>query len=205
MHMALVGMAVGAPVVVAGPALVLNAAPGEASARARLTGTSAVLCLLSAGSALGEGALNDWAGIFLLDDLHASFAVAGAASLIYRGARVVGRVAGDAVRLPMSMPRVAAGGGLPTAFGMGCGLAGLSPFIASAADALYSHHSSSAVASIVGFRHLGSLVGPPLIGVVAGHFGWRLALGTVVAAGAVNVAVAPALARPLSRVETIPQ
>ncbi|MFF4651597.1 MFS transporter [Streptomyces sp. NPDC001380] len=213
---ALLGLAVTA---VAGTLLVRTPAPvrpqpvrpipqgGPAARGGRHARVLVVLLGLTAlCTAYGEGALADWAALHLTDDLHTGAGLAAAAYSAFASAMTAGRLGGTWLSVRLGQTRVMAGGGLLASAGMltaalapsvpaavggfvlvGLGLANLFPLAIARAGAL-AGPQGVATASSLGYA--GMLVGPPVIGFLAGAFGLPAALTTVAAAAAVAALLA---------------
>lgn len=166
-------------------------APG--SGRWHLGTAVAVISVLALVAVVVEGAGGDWSAIYLRDFGHAPEAVAalgfGALSLAMTAVRFVA----DRLTAVTGVRGVAALGGLVTGLGflvavvfpvpalaiagfalVGIGSAVLFPLAMTAASNMDESGTALSVATAVGYA--GSLVGPPLIGAAADHFGLRLAL-----------------------------
>ena len=163
------------------------------SGRWHLGTAVAVISVLALVAVVVEGAGGDWSAIYLRDFGHAPEAVAalgfGALSLTMTAVRFVA----DRLTAVTGVRGVAALGGLVTGLGflvavvfpipalaiagfalVGIGSAVLFPLAMTAASNMDESGTALSVATAVGYA--GSLVGPPLIGAAADHFGLRLAL-----------------------------
>jgi MFS family permease len=146
-------------------------------------------------TAYGEGALSDWAALHLSTDLHAAPVLAAAGYAAFSLAMACGRLAGPALldalgetRLLVTGALLAAGGMLLTALApdlpssllglvlVGLGLANVFPVAIARAGALAGSRGVG-LASTVGYS--GLLLGPALIGFLAGRVGLPTALTTV--------------------------
>jgi fucose permease len=161
----------------------------------------AVLCLLVM---VTEGAMADWSGLYLRQDLGSSAAVAALAYSFFTGGMTVGRLAGDWINErigPVALLRwgalltgiplaavllighpVAALAGL---FLVGLGVANGVPLMFSAAGRQPDTPPGPGIAAVSSMGSIGFLAGPPLIGVIADvvSLPWALAgliLGAVV-------------------------
>ncbi|WP_138759579.1 MFS transporter [Modestobacter altitudinis] len=193
-------------------------APGTAAdAGPRPTAVLVVLGAVAGATAYGEGALSDWGGLHLREQLHAGPALAAAGYAGFSSAMAVGRLAGGRLVGALGERRLLVGGALVAAVGaltavlttslpvalagfvlVGLGLANVFPLVIARAGVL-GGPSGVALATTVGYT--GLLGGPPVIGFLAEHAGLPTALGTV-ALMAVLAAVlvlgieGPALRRP---------
>ena len=164
-------------------------------------GTVAFLCLLAEGSAA------DWSAVYLAQPLSAGEAVAALAFASFSAAMVVGRILGDrivtrigATRVLLAGSAISAGGlGLALVIGrpwagvlgfacLGAGLAGIVPIAFRAGATTPGVAPGVGLAAVATMGYTGFLVGPPVIGAVAGATTLPRALIIVVAAVA---AIAP--------------
>ena len=156
---------------------------GTEPAGPRLALPRGVLVPLAAGAmaaTLAEGAVGDWAGVFVAEHRGASAAVAAAAFVAFSAAMATSRLVGDRIVRRVGARRVAQGGGaLATAgflaavgspdevtaimaFGIvGLGVGPLFPLLLADAGRRRGGHGIAAV-SAVGYT--GLVLGPPLIG-----------------------------------------
>ena len=147
---------------------------------------------------LAEGAVNDWAAVYLDHELGAGAATAAAGLAVFSLAMGFGRLFGDRLSERLGAVRLARGGaslaatGLATALiagtpaaalaGFACagvGLAALFP-LALRAGAAHGESEGPSVAAVSSFGYLGLLSGPPAIGGLAELAGLRAALVLVV-------------------------
>ena len=147
---------------------------------------------------LAEGAVNDWAAVYLDHELGAGGATAAAGLAVFSLAMGFGRLFGDRLSERLGAVRLARGGaslaaaGLATALiagtpgaalaGFACagvGLAALFP-LALRAGAAHGESEGPSVAAVSSFGYLGLLSGPPAIGGLAELAGLRAALVLVV-------------------------
>jgi fucose permease len=161
----------------------------------------AVLCLLVM---VTEGAMADWGGLYLRQDLGASAALAALAYSFFTGGMTVGRIAGDWVNHRIGAVALLRWGavltgvplgamlliGQPAAalvglFLVGLGVANGVPLMFSAAGRQPDTPPGPGIAAVSSMGSLGFLAGPPVIGVLADAISlpWALAmliLGAVV-------------------------
>ena len=147
---------------------------------------------------LAEGAVNDWAAVYLDHELGAGAATAAAGLAVFSLTMGFGRLFGDRLSERLGAVRLARGGaslaaaGLATALiagtpgaalaGFACagvGLAALFP-LALRAGAAHGESEGPSVAAVSSFGYLGLLSGPPAIGGLAELAGLRAALVLVV-------------------------
>lgn len=163
------------------------------------------LALLGAIGFLGsmaEGSIADWSGVFLKEHFHASDGLAPLALSAFSLAMLAARLVGDRLKLRYGARRLVGGGALVGAAGLffavlapnahvalagfavaGLGLALVFPFVFSAAGA----QGPMALAAVASMAYTGSLMGPPVIGVVAHGLGMQLAVAYI---GALALAIA---------------
>jgi MFS family permease len=131
---------------------------------------------------LAEGAMNDWAAVYLDGELETTDAVAATGLAVYSLAMGVGRLAGDRLATGFGPVRLTRAGGLVAAAGMSLALAanvtplalagfgiaglGLAALFPTALRAAGQHGESvgPSVAAVAGCGYLGLLTGPPSVG-----------------------------------------
>jgi fucose permease len=185
----------------------------------------AVLCLLVM---LTEGAMADWGGLYVRQDLGASTALAALAYSFFTAGMTVGRVVGDRVNHrigPVALLRwgalltgVPLGAmlliGQPAAaliglFLVGLGVANGVPLMFSAAGRQPDMAPGPGIAAVSSMGSLGFLAGPPVIGVLADAVSlpWALALlilGAAVVFGLARRATCRTQPEPERRIQTHP-
>lgn len=155
---------------------------------------------------LCEGAVGDWAALYLRDTVGVSAERAGWGYAVFAAMMFVGRVMGDRWVVRFGAARVVGGlaavgavglavalavGGFWLALGgfgvFGLGLACIVPVAFSAAAAQSEAHAAQAIAGVATAGWAGFLLGPPLIGLVAhaSSQGWALAILPVLCLGVV--------------------
>ena len=153
-----------------------------------------VLGLLGFCGAIAEGGIADWSGVFMQDRIGAAAGVAPLAYAGFSGAMLLLRLVADRFKDRFGARRVVGIGGMVAAIGIGlalpgwnagltiagfalagAGLAGVFPFVFSAAG----RHGPTALAGVATISYTGGLVGPPFIGFIAEAAGLTLALGTL--------------------------
>ena len=166
----------------------------------------AVLCLLVM---VTEGAMADWGGLYLRQDLGASAALAALAYAFFTGGMTAGRIVGDWVNHrigPLALLRwgalftgVPLGAllliGQPAAALIGLFLVGLGvsngvPLMFSAAGRQPDTPPGPGIAAVSSMGSLGFLAGAPLIGVLADAVSLPWALATLILGAAVVFALA---------------
>jgi MFS family permease len=147
---------------------------------------------------MAEGAIADWSGLLLHDELSASEAVAALGYPLFELAMLCGRLVGDRVRLRLGTRRLLALSGLGTAGSMSVvllapstpvALAGLFltgsaictvvPTMVSLAGTVAPGRSADSVAQVGAMGYGGLLLGPMAIGFLADRTSLRLGLGLV--------------------------
>ena len=190
-----------------------DAAP-EGPLLARPTRALAAIGIFAFCVLLSEGAVNDWAAVYLEDDLDAGDGLAAGGLAAFSLTMGVGRLAGDRLTEALGAVRLARGGAGLAAAGMAVALASAEPGIAIAgfgamgvglaalfplalrAAAQRSDIAGPAVAAVSAMGYCGFLAGPPAVGGLAEALGLR--------PGLVLVAVLCATAAGLARVVRAP-
>lgn len=202
-HMALISLPLFAAVVWAGQNLLpMTTPPKAAQARPAPRRFNKVLLVLGAigfCSSVGEGAMRNWVGVYLREDLHTGLGTASLSYGCFSLAMVVGRLSCDRLAKNMAtrdVIRVAGGvaaaglslgliintawGMMGAAFIVGLGLAPIVPAVFRAGGNLKTMPSGEALATLATMSYGGGLFGPPTIGLVADYGGLRMALAVVV-------------------------
>lgn len=156
-----------------------------------------VLALVAFGSFLAEGAITDWGPVFLHDDRGATESLAALAVTVFTGAMAVSRLAGDWFRARLGSVRLARFGAAIAFAGLalallvqppalvlaglaiaGLGVGPLVPIVFSSAGNTATSRRSSVLGIAVAGGYLGGILGPVLIGFVAGRVGlvWALSV-----------------------------
>jgi fucose permease len=204
---------------------VASVEPAEAPRRRLITPRLVLLGLLTACTTLGEGAAADWAGIFLHDERNAQESIAAVGYACFAGAMAAGRFGGTWVLSRISrVNALRASGvlasasvlalvavdstatGLVAMVGWGLGVALVFP-AAMSAGAENADRPAQGIATVATIGYGGFLVGPPMIGFVAGASGLGVGLLVVSLLLLLVVALAPAArertARPRSRADQL--
>jgi MFS family permease len=164
---------------------------------------------------LSEGAVNDWAAVYLDEDLETGEGLAAGGLAAFSLTMAVGRLVGDRLTEALGPVRLARGGGVLAAAGLGLavlagsaalaiagfaaagvGLAALFPLAVRAA-AERGESAGPSVSAVSAIGYLGFLAGPPAVGGMAELAGLRAGLALVVILCAVVVALAGAVRAPL--------
>ncbi len=163
--------------------------------RRRPSATLVILGTIAFAGLLTEGGTGNWSAVYMRDTLHAQPAVAGLAYTAFTLMMVTVRLLGARLlrryspRQVISVCAAIATVGLGTAlvldnpvagiigFGLfGVGLASIIPMVFSAAGNQPGLAAGTAVATVSAVGWIGFMVGPPLIGLVAGHSSLSIAL-----------------------------
>lgn len=200
-HLALAALASALVLVVACPAVLPHVPHADADAhggphanRWRSTplwalGAIALIALIA------EGAMYDWATVYMRDVVSASPAFSSAAYAAFSGGMAAARFAGDAVRacvgmigaLALPYPLVALAGFTL----MGLGLANMMPVLFAAAARVEGIHAAEGLAHVAGLAYFGLLFGPVVIGAVAQAANLSVGLSIVALCAALVAIVAP--------------
>ncbi len=168
-------------------------------------------------SAVAEGAMVDWTAIYLSSVLGAAVTVASVGFAAFSLAMTAGRLTGDAVVGSLGRSATLVGSAAVAALGLtvaviahgpawaavgfgvaGLGLANIIPIVFSAAGRTTPSAPGVGVATVATLGYAGFLLGPPVIGFVAGHSGLRVGLGLLVAAALLMCAMGARAARDLA-------
>jgi Major Facilitator Superfamily len=167
-------------------------------------GAIAFCCLLA------EGAAADWSAVYLHGSLGAGAGTAALGFTAFSVAMAASRLAGDRLTLRVGAVRLVRAGALLATAGLGAallaatpaaalagfaclgaGVAVVVPSVFRAAGAAGGVAPGAALAAVTTTGYTGFLVGPPLIGALAGAAGLPAALTLVLAATALVAALAP--------------
>jgi len=175
--------------------------------------------LVAACAALVEGGIADWSALYLRDSLGSSAGLAATGFSAFSLAMLLGRFAGDRVVDRFGGARVARAGSLLAALAIALALATHGPGVAVAgfllaglgvctiypiafgiAGRAEEGGAGQSLAAVATMGNGASLVGPAVIGFVAGRSSLRFALSLLALAGASSVALAGYLGdRPRTR------
>ena len=204
---------IGAAIAIAGVVLRLAMLPdkhAEGGLGLRLpTGPLALLGLLALFGLMAEGSASDWSGLYMQRTMNASEGLAGLAVAAFAGSMAVARLGGDRLAVILGPARLVGGGAALAAVGlglalalpvpavaiagfalMGLGLAAVIPTLFRAGGSQPGIPASVGIAAVSTMGYAGGLIGPPVIGTVAGAVTLRgslaivLVLLTVLALGA---------------------
>lgn len=174
--------------------------PGRGGGRTRPTAAVVVIGGLCAMLFVAEGAMTDWAALFLAEDVGVGRALAAAGYAGFAAGMAVGRFCGDALNgrvgatallrwgtataaaaialaLALGQPLVA----LPALAVAGLGVANGVPLLFSAAGHRRDMTPGPAIATVSTMSYGGLLAGPPLLGFLADATSLPLALSTTAA------------------------
>jgi MFS family permease len=170
----------------------------EPRGRLQLEPVLLLLALAAFGSMLCEGSAADWSAVYLRGTVHASAGVGGLGYNLFALALVAARLSGNRLLRKGSAAVIVPVGALVAAVGFGAGLlardvvgtlVGLAllglglglvvPACFAAAGRLEHLHPGRSVATVSGLGWVGFVVGPPLIGALAGAATLRTALFVV--------------------------
>jgi fucose permease len=165
----------------------------------------ALLCFLIM---VTEGAMGDWGGVYLRDDLGAQPGLAALAFAALAGGMTVGRVTGDALNRRFGATALLQGGSAVAALALGAallagdpaaalvgwalvgiGVANGVPLLFSAAGADDEAASGPAIAAVSSMGSIGFLIGPPFIGFMAQATSLPIALTSLVIGNVVVLAL----------------
>jgi MFS family permease len=194
------------------------AGPSRASRRAPWNRTLVLLATIALLAWMTEHAISDWSAVYLRDHLGTSSSVATYGFALFALFMVLMRFLADRLTARLGPALVLRVGGLVAGAGLaaglatdsavgaiiGCGLvgvgmAGIVPVVFTAAGNLPGVNAGNTVSKVAGVAFAGSLIGPPLIGLVADLTSLRTALFLVAAAALAIGLAGPAAVRPARR------
>jgi MFS family permease len=158
---------------------------------------------------LAEGAIADWASVYLHSNVGVTLPLAAAGYAAYAIAMAAARFSGDWLAERFSGKNILHGSGLLIATGLGCtllshswwpavvglmlagiGIANIVPVIWGVAGRDTRMGAGPAISAMTTIGYCGFLTGPPVIGSLAVLVGLRQAMGVIVLAGII-VAIGP--------------
>jgi MFS family permease len=179
-------------------------------ARARPNRTVLGLGAIAFCVLLSEGAVADWAGVFLKETVETGAGVAASGYVVFQFFMAAGRLTGDWTGVRFGRVAIVRAGGLLAAVGMaialvprtlpttflglallGLALAGIVPIAFGAAGNIPGIPAGTGVSMVATSGYFGFLIGPPVIGVMAHATSLALALGLVVLLGLATALLAP--------------
>ncbi|NIF45708.1 MFS transporter [Burkholderia sp. Tr-862] len=159
---------------------------------------------------IAEGAMYDWATVYMRDVVAASPALASAAYAAFSGGMAIARFAGDAVRARFGAPQLVFASASLACAGMigalllpnpiavltgftlmGLGLANMMPVLFAAAARVKGIHAAEGLAHVAGLAYFGLLFGPVVIGAVAQTANLTVGLSVVALCAALVAVIAP--------------
>lgn len=198
-HFLVTAILIGGLALVSGRALVPDAESRAAPLFARPTSSLLALGAVAFCVLLSEGAVADWSAVYLHNVTHADPAIAALGFAMFSIAMTVGRLVGDRVTTRLGPVRVVRLGAAFAAAGLsigllvenpavaiagfvcvGLGIAVTFPLVMSASSRRHDQAPAAALAAVSTAGYTGFLVGPPLIGFIAGATNLRLGLSVVV-------------------------
>jgi fucose permease len=166
---------------------------------------------------VAEGAMYDWATVYMRDVVRATPASASAGYAAFSAAMAAGRFAGDAVRarfgavqlvlVSASVACVGMVGALLLPFSftaltgfalMGLGLANMMPVMFAAAMRIKGVHAAEGLAHVAGVAYIGLLLGPVMIGGIAQVTNLQIGLSVVALCAALVAVIGPRVLRRLN-------
>jgi MFS family permease len=167
------------------------------------------IAVLASFGLLAEGAIADWASVYLHSNVGVTLPFAAAGYAAYAIAMAAARFSGDWLAQRVSGKNILHGSGLLIAAGLGCtllshswwpavfglmlagtGVANIVPVIWSVAGRDTRMGAGPAISATATIGYCGFLTGPPIIGSLAVMIGLRQAMGVIVLCGII-VAVGP--------------
>jgi MFS family permease len=158
---------------------------------------------------MAEGAVSDWASVYLHSTVGVTLSLAAAGYAAYAIAMASGRFSGDWLAQRLSGKSILHGSGLLVALGMGIallfpswypavlglmltglGIANIVPIIWGAAGRNTRLGAGPAISMVTTVGYCGFLAGPPIIGSISLALGLRTAMSAIAAAGLI-VAIGP--------------
>jgi MFS family permease len=167
------------------------------------------LALIAFFGLMAEGAISDWASVYLHSNVGVTLSLAAAGYAAYAVAMAAGRFTGDWLAQRVSGRNILHGSGILVALGMalaimapswypavaglmltGLGIANIVPVIWGAAGRNTRLGAGPAISMVTTVGYFGFLAGPPIIGSISVAIGLRLAMIAIAIAGLV-VAIGP--------------
>ncbi|MEX3605301.1 MAG: MFS transporter [Burkholderia sp.] len=212
-HLALVSLLCAVILVIACPAVLPHVPNAQAEyCKSANRWRSPALWMLGAialVSLIAEGAMYDWATIYMRDVVAATPAFANAAYAVFSGGMAAGRFAGDFVRARFGAPQLFASASfacvgmlgtlllpepVPALIGftiMGLGLANMMPLLFAAAARVAGISPAEGLAHVAGLAYFGLMFGPVVIGAVTQAAGLPVGLGIVALCAAIVAVAVP--------------
>jgi MFS family permease len=165
------------------------------------------IAILASFGLLAEGAIADWASVYLHSNIGVALPLAAAGYAAYAIAMATARFSGDWLAVHFSGKNILHGSGLLIAAGLSCtllshswwpaviglmlagiGVANIVPVIWSVAGRDTRMGAGPAISATATIGYCGFLTGPPIIGSLAVIVGLRTAMGIIVLAGIIVAA-----------------
>jgi MFS family permease len=165
------------------------------------------LALIAFFGLMAEGAISDWASVYLHSNVGVTLSLAAAGYAAYAIAMAAGRFTGDWLAQRLSGRTILHGSGMLVAIGMACallapswypavgglmltglGIANIVPVIWGAAGRNTRLGAGPAISMVTTVGYFGFLAGPPIIGSISVVVGLRLAMVAIAIAGLVVAA-----------------
>jgi hypothetical protein len=172
--------------------LARNAAVTKKSLFVLPRGDIALLGMLGLLSAMTEGSIANWSGVFMAEQFGASMSFAPLSLAAFSAMMLLSRFHGDRLKAAMGARRLICGGAFVAGIGIylavfanasptavtgfaiaGLGLALVFPFVFSAAG----QQGAMAITGVATMTYAGSVIGPPLLGGIGQWLGLQAALG----------------------------
>lgn len=192
------GLALGRAYLPDPPRPAAHAGPGKGRG-ARMPAAVYLIGVLGFIAFMTEGSIADWSGLLLHEEMGATEAVAAAGYPVFELAMLLGRLAGDRVRMRAGIRRLLIGAGLGTALSMSVVVLAPGPAVAiagffvtglvvctvvpttiSLAGTAAPDRPAAAVAQVGAMGYGGLLLGPVVIGFLSEATSLRVGVGTVV-------------------------
>ncbi|MDR5749282.1 MULTISPECIES: MFS transporter [unclassified Caballeronia] len=220
-HLALAAVASVIVILISMPAVLPHVPHHEAHAKASSSNRWRSSALWALGGValialIAEGAMYDWATVYMRDVVLASPALSSAAYAAFTGGMAAGRFGGDFVRARFGAPQLVFGSAALAFVGMlmalllprtiatmtgftlmGLGLANMMPVLFAASTHVKGVSAAEGLAQVAGLAYFGLLIGPVLIGGVAQVSTLPVGLSVVAACCALIALVAPRMLRRL--------
>ncbi|WDD95995.1 MFS transporter [Burkholderia sp. FERM BP-3421] len=214
-HLALAALVSAGVLLVACPAVLphvphTDAAHGHADASRWRSPALWMLGAIALVALIAEGAMYDWATVYMRDIVGATPALSSAAYAAFSGGMAAARFGGDAIRARFGAPQLVFASAalacagmigallLPNAVAtltgfalMGLGLANMMPVLFAAAARVPGIHAAEGLAHVAGLAYFGLMFGPVVIGAVTQMASLPVGLSVVALCAALVAVAAP--------------
>jgi fucose permease len=165
---------------------------------------------------IAEGAMYDWATVYMRDVVLSTPALASAAYAAFSGGMAAARFAGDTVRARFGAPQLVMASASLACAGMvgalllpnpvaaligftlmGLGLANMMPVLFAAAASVKGIHAAEGLAHVAGLAYFGLMLGPVIIGAVTQATSLPIGLSVVAVCSALIAIAGPKVLRRL--------